>query len=245
MDSDISKALTYQVKKEIAERYFGTKKLIEEDITNLKNLIDELNDRYEKRLGPAFVRIYSLLMDDDIIEQFFDMTGWEQKPFYDSYVKESVTIRRRLLEKMRSHGWMKKSKFSNMVFDAYRMLYKEYQPIEDLLSEIDEEKAVIKEELKIFKNKYSLDEIMSFVRNLDFEGQGMSKVMGGKVDIIDTDKIAQMTRVEDIEELDKGLPYLHTLPEPDIVEDEIRELAGITYSRHPEIAAAAVGMAER
>ncbi len=245
MESDISKALAYQVKKEIAERYFGSKKLIEDDVSNLRHLIDELNKRYEERLGPAFVRIYSLLMEEDIIDRFIALIGWEEKPFYDSYVNESVTIRKRLLEKMRSHGWIKKSRFVNMVFDAYRMLYREYEQVDELKSEILDELSIIKEELKLFEGKYSIDEIMSFVRQLDINRQSMSNVMGSNIDVLDTDKIAQTVKLEDISNLEAEMPYLHSLPEPAKVEDEIEKLAAMAYSRHPEIAVSAVGMAKR
>ncbi len=244
MEGDISKALTYQVKKEIAERYFGTRRMIQQDIAALKEIIARINEMYEKKLGMAFVRIYSLLMDKDTIDQFIQLIGWNEPPFYDNYVNESVTIRKRLVHRLHSHGWMKKSRFVNMVMDSYRILYREYQAIADLEAEAREEMDIIREELKIFKGKYSLDEIMSFVRNLDFEGQGLAKVMGSKVDVIDADEIAAKMDIGNIDDVEQELPTIFPVPEPDKVEDELKELAESTYSRHPEIAASAVSMIE-
>ena len=243
MEGDISKALTYQVKKEIAERYFGTRKVIEQDIAALKKIIDRINDMYENRLGTAFVRIYSLLMDRDTVELFIDLIGWDEPRFYDRYVSESVTIRKRLIQnKLHAHGWMKKSKFVNMVLDSYRILYREYLKIAELEAEAREEIEIIREELKIFRGKYSLDEIMSFVRNLDFEGQGLAKIMGGKVDVLDVDEIAGKMDIGDVEDVEKNIPLIFPVPEPDQVEKELEKLAESAYSRHPEIAASAVSM---
>ncbi len=244
MEGDISKALTYQVKKEIAERYFGTRRMIEQDIASLKKIIDRINDLYENRLGMAFVRIYSLLIDSDTIERFIKLIGWDEPPFYDQYVNESETIRKQLVHRLSSHGWMKKSRFANMVMDSYRILYREYLKISELEAEAREEIEIIRQELKIFKNKYSLDEIMSFVRNLDFEGQGLAKVMGGKVDVIDADKIAAKMDIGNIDDVEKGIPRIFPLPEPDKLEDELEELAESTYSRHRDIAASAVSMTD-
>jgi len=242
MEGDISKALTYQVKKEIAERYFGTRRVIEQDISAVKEMIDRINDLYENRLAMALVRIYSLLMDSDTIEKFIKLIGWDEPPFYDRYINESVSIRKRLVHRLHSHGWMKKSRFVNMVMDSYRILYREYQKIAELEDEAREEIEIIREELKIFRNKYSLDEIMSFVRNLDFEGQGLAKVMGGQVDVIDADKIAAKMDIGNIDEVEKGIPRIFPVPEPDEVEAELEKLAESTYSRHPDIASSAVSM---
>lgn len=244
MEGDISKVLTYQVKKEIAERYFGTRRLIEHDMTYISDLIQLMNNRYESKIGPGLVRIYSLLMDMDIIDRFLALIKWDGHPFLDSYVVESKTIRKRLVEKIRSHGWFQRSRFVNLILDSYRELYREYKAIADMEEEAREELEIIKEELKIFKEKYSLEEIMTFVRHLDFEGQDMAKVMGGNVTALDPNDLTKKMDFGDIKLLEKQLPRMPALPEPDVLESALRELSETAYSRHGEMAAAAISMTE-
>ena len=225
MEGDISKALTYQVKKEIAERYFGTRRLIEHDMASINDLILLINKKYENKIGPGLVRIYSLLMDMDIIEKFLEFIQWDGHPFLDNYVVESETIRKRLIEKLHSHGWLQKTRFANLVFDSYRQLYRECQAIVDMEKEAVEELQVVKEELKLFKDKYSLEEIMTFVRNLDFQGQDMAKVMGGNITSFDPDELTKKMDLGNIETLEKQLPRIPVLPEPEALESELRNLS--------------------
>ncbi len=242
MEGDISKALAYQVKREIAQRYFGTRKLIEQDIAGLKDMITRINKRYENRFAMALIRVYSLLMDRDIINQFETLIGCKEPLFYDRYVNHSATIRKRLVHKLHPHGWLKKSKFINMVLDSYRLLYREYNAISELEAEAREELSIIREEIKIFRNKYSLDEIMSFIRNLDFQGQDMAKVMGSNVDVVDANDIERKIDIEDVDQIEKGLPFIPSMPDPDTAEPVLKRLAETIYARHPEITASVVSM---
>ncbi|MDY6895822.1 MAG: hypothetical protein SVO01_10465, partial [Thermotogota bacterium] len=123
MEQDIGKALTYQIKREIAERYFGYRKIIEEDRQALEAMISDLCFLYEQNIGRDIVRIYVLLRNLNLIDEFLKLTGWEGRPFFDQYIVESGTIRERLLKKMELHGWLAHYKFNNLLLDSYERLY--------------------------------------------------------------------------------------------------------------------------
>ena len=54
MDVDISKVLAYEIKKEIADRYFGFRKLIEEDKNALARLIHKQSITIEQKIVVDF-----------------------------------------------------------------------------------------------------------------------------------------------------------------------------------------------
>ncbi|MBW2164022.1 MAG: hypothetical protein JRF43_06180, partial [Deltaproteobacteria bacterium] len=80
MEQDIGKALTYQIKREKAERYYGYRKIIEEDRQVLEAMISDLYFLYEQKIGRDIARIYILLQDLNLIDEFLRLTGWEDRP---------------------------------------------------------------------------------------------------------------------------------------------------------------------
>ena len=208
-------------------------------------MVAQAQQLYETRIGPALVRIYSLLMDEDLIDRFLQLVNWHNRPFFDSYVIKSESIRKRLVEDMHAHGWLNKTRFFNMLMDSYRTLYRETESLNDLKTDIREEIEIIEEELKIFRTKYSLEEIMSFVRNLDFQGRNMAKVLGSSIDTNNPEKLADKLKLENAESLAEDLPEIPDLPEPDAIHDALKELAATTFSRHQDMAANAITMTEK
>jgi len=232
MCPDIEKALAYQIKKEIAQRYFRIRKLIEEDSENVKKMMRELSRIYEERLSPAVIRIYALLMDDDLIERFLEAAGWHGRPFMDEYVIHSANIRRRLIQGMEPHGWLKSSRFTNLVLDSYQDLYEKYLEFDDLREEILDELAVVTEEIQQFERNYSLDEIMSFLRNLNFEDETTIKALGKNIDSSKMGELEKKLAFPDISKIADQMPEVPKLPKPDQIRDVLKELAHEAYDRH-------------
>ncbi|MDH3329207.1 MAG: hypothetical protein OEM01_08245, partial [Desulfobulbaceae bacterium] len=96
MQDDINKVLTLEVKKEMADRYFGFRKLIEEDIQDYDDQVLASHVRLEQKIGFDLVRLYILLKDETLIHEFFQLAGLDQLIFYDLYMTESPTIRKRV-----------------------------------------------------------------------------------------------------------------------------------------------------
>lgn len=234
MCPDIEKALAYQVKKEIAERYFRARKVIEEDSTNVKRMIGELTMIYERKLAPAMLRIYALFMDEDLIEEFLGAVGWKGRPFLDDYISNSEEIRKGLMQGMESHGWLKGSRFANMVLDTYEELYESYMDFDDLREEILDELAVIKEELVQFERNYSLDEIMSFLRNLNFEEEATVKALGKNIDSSKMGELEKKLAFPDISSIEDQMPDVPRLPAPDKFREKLKAMAHEAYERHED-----------
>ena len=105
MDVDISKVLAYEIKKEIADRYFGFRKLIEEDKDVLARLIHKQSITTEQKIVIDLARIYTILQDRTLIERFLDLSGLEKAIFYDDYMTTSTTIRERVFSGVKAGGF--------------------------------------------------------------------------------------------------------------------------------------------
>jgi hypothetical protein len=232
MSPDIEKALAYQVRKEIAQRYFRIRKLIEDDSANIKRMIGQLQEVYEKRLKPALIRIYVLLMDEELIERFLRETGWQGRPFWDEYVNSSPGSKKALIRGMETHGWLKSTRFTNLVLESYEKLYREYLEFDDLREEILDELAIVKEEIQQFESNYSLDEIMAFLRNLNFEDESTIKALGKNIDSSKMGELEKKLSFPDISKIQEQMPEVPKLPGPEEMEDRLKDLAHEAYDRH-------------
>ena len=85
MEPDISKVLSYEIKKELADRYFGFRKLIEEDKQAFHREVRHCALTLEQKIGLDLALLYILLHDEDLIQRFLERTGLEEKIFYDPY----------------------------------------------------------------------------------------------------------------------------------------------------------------
>jgi len=111
MAHDIDQMLSFEVKKEIADRYFGFRKLIEEDIQDYDNQVLLSFRRLEQKIGFDLVRLYILLKDRELIHEFFQASNLDERLFFDPYLTESETIKQRVFAGRSVHGLTKNSRF--------------------------------------------------------------------------------------------------------------------------------------
>ena len=104
MKPNVEDILAVELKREIAERYFGFRKMIEEDTLDLTEKIKYQLSILEKRISYELVRIYILLKDEKLIHDFMELTGWEEKLYYDPYITESPTIRKKVFKGIKIRG---------------------------------------------------------------------------------------------------------------------------------------------
>ena len=233
MEQDIGKALTYQIKREIAERYFGYRKIIEEDRHALEAMIRDLRFLYEQKIGRDIVRIYVLLRDPDLIDEFLRFAGWEDRPFFDKYVAESATIMEQIFKDMEIHGWKSHSRFTNLFLDSYERLYLDTFEYRKKLDEVLEEAKIIDEEIRQFKEKFSLEEIMSFLRTLD-RRDDLTGVLGENLSEGKVEELPSRLDLAPVGDLEKLLPRVPELPVPNKAKSSLKNLANRTIKAHKE-----------
>jgi len=207
MKHNVEDFLAVELKREIAERYFGFRKMIEEDTLDLTEKIKYQLSILEKRISYELIRIYILLQHDKLIHEFMELTGWEEKLFYDPYITESPTIRKKVFKGIKIRGLTKAGRFKNLLFDAYERLVAHVEHYRENLEEIETSRETINEEIDLFYRKNDIGNIMGFLRAM--EGGGGEDSMGIKPDAGSVETFEHKMRLSKPPPLD---PRLITIP---------------------------------
>jgi hypothetical protein len=164
---DITDILAFEVKKEMADRYFGFRKRIEDDTAAYTKRLTISSLELENRIGFALIRIYILLRQESLIYSFISLVGLPKDYFYDRYLLESPTIRKRIFAGQVYRGLTWKRGFRNMFFDTYTSLVEHIDEYRKTINELTDEQETIREQINLFYRKNDIDSIMSFIRRLD------------------------------------------------------------------------------
>ena len=231
---DLNTTLAFEVKKEIADRYFGFRKIIEED-TNAyqKNIIAGAME-LEEKIGFDLVRLYVLLQDNSLINDLFRITGLGEILFYDQYISKSPTIRKRVLADFPVHGLTRKWRFQNMFFDIYDLLEQDVADYRERILELAADQETIKEEINLFYQKNDISGIMLFLRGMDGTTPGSSGPMAGAIDTDNAITMEQKMRLQPPGPVEKFLPILSPVPPAKKIQNELKRLVDTAFSQQPD-----------
>jgi hypothetical protein len=230
---DFAKTLAFEAKKDIAERYFGFRKIIEEDSADYQKKVISSALFLETQIGFDLLRIYALLQEDKLIKQFYKLTNLGDILFFDSYVNNSPTIRKRLFEEQKITGFFRKSRFTNMFFDVYKSLSHHVDTYRIRIASLVEDRDVIEEEIKIFYQKNDISGIMSFLRSLDGDSS-TSGTMSGGLEGGGTISIENKMRLHAPKPVAESLPILEAIPDALSIKSELKKLINSTYDKQPD-----------
>ena len=223
--------MAVELKREIAQRYFGFRKMIEEDKLDLMEKMKHQLSILEKRISFELIRIYILLEDDVLIQHFMELTGWEERLFYEPYITESETIRKKVFKGIKIRGLTRGGRFKNLVFDAYERLVEHVGHYRENLEEIETSREIINEEIDLFYRENDIGNIMGFLRAMDSNG-GNEDSMGISPTAGSTDSFEHKMRVEEPPPIDPELiaiPPLIPLPN---ISRELKNLADKAFKLH-------------
>jgi len=234
MTQDIDKMLSYEIKKEIADRYFGFRKLIEEDIEGYDNLVISAFRRLEQKIGFDLVRLYILLKDEQVIHNFFQVTKLGEKLFFDPYLAESPTIRKRIFSGIQVHGLTQKNRFRNMVTDTYQALTDHIDEYRVNLTLLREEQQTIAEEINLFYQKNDLSTIMDFLRSLGGSNSYKSGAMEGGLTPKTGESLDDKMRVKAPPPVEQLLPVLPVVRPYKEIKTELKAIIDKAYELQGE-----------
>ncbi len=227
MKPNVEDILAVELKREIAERYFGFRKMIEEDNLDLTEKMKYQLSILEKRISYELIRIYILLKEDNLIHEFMELTGWEEKLFYDPYIAESPTIRKKVFKGIKIRGLTKAGRFKNLVFDSYDRLVAHVEHYRENLEEIETSLETIKAEIDLFYRKNDIGNIMGFLRAID--GEGSADSMGVTPEAGSVESFEHKMRLEKPPPIDPELITIPPLVPLPTISKNLKKLADKAY----------------
>lgn len=231
MDIDISKVMTYEIRKEMAERYFGFRKLIEEDKQALAYAIRQQSLTSEQKIGIDLARIYTILKDRKLIERFLELSGLGEAVFYDEYMTTSPTIRARIFAGIKARGLTRSGRFTKLLLGCYELLVDHVDLYREKFGELLEDRDLISEEIKVFYRKNDIETILGFLRSLDQQGNEM---LAGPVETGGVGSLQKKMQVLPPGQVESYLPVLPPLVPMAKIRRELKKLAEQALKGHPD-----------
>ena len=231
MPPNFEDILAFEIKKELADRYFGFRKMIEEDKLDLNDKIRRQTTILEKRIGFALIRLYILLKDEDLIHSFMELVGWEEKfLFYDQYITESATIRKRVFKGTETRGLTRRGRFNNLVLDTYESLIEHVDHYRQKLEELQTIHATINEEISLFYKKNDIGSIMDFFRSMESTNSNGS--MGATLHESSAETFRQRMKIDPPPPIDKELTSVPPLVPVSNIRKELKKIIDQAFKFH-------------
>jgi hypothetical protein len=227
---DIHEVLAYEIKKEIADRYFGFRKLIEDDKLDFAEKTRQYSFILEKRISFDLIRIYIILKNEALIYQFLALTGLPAALFYDPYLAESNTIRQRVFSGVHIHGLTHSGRFKNMIFDCYERLEAHVTEYRTKFDELKKYREEISEEIEAFYRKNDLGSIMGFLKTLGDPNKSGS--MEGGMEVGMAGSLERKMRIDPPMPPEHYLPVIPPLPQLATIRSPLKELIRTAYEDH-------------
>ena len=226
--------LSLEVKKEIADRYFGFRKMIEDDSQQYHDQILQAYRQLENEVGFDLVRLYILLHRESLIHDFYRITGFRDPVFLDPYLLQSPSIRRRLFKGQQIHGFTRHARFNHLFFDIYQRLQKSLETYTATMNRLVQEGQAIVEEIKVFYRKNDLSSMMGFLRRLD---SGDAGSMAGEVAPLRDTYMEEKMRIQAPDTAETLLPAFPPLPPLKVCKGRLADLLDRAYSMQgqPEV----------
>ncbi len=232
MDSDITGFLNLEIKRELAERYFSFRKLIEDDTLALNKSINAFM-LTEQKVAIDLTRIYILLHDPDLIWDFLYLSGLERDFFLDMYVKESPTVKERLFKDVKVWGLTWSGRFTKLLLACYDDLVIHVNEFREKYTQLANSQGILSEEIDLFYRKNDISTIMGFLRGMDSGGE-----VGGKLEGAITsgfnESIEEKMRIKPPQPLEKVLTMMPPLVPTEQIKKELKKLASTALAFHPK-----------
>ena len=232
MGPDITDYLAYEIKKEIADRYFGFRKLIEDDTQDYQDKIRQYSYILEKRISFDLIRLYILLKDSLLVHLFCEQAGFEEKLFYDVELTRSETIRVRVFQGVRFHGFTKAGRFKNFGLECYERLAENVEQYNKKVEELRDVRETISEEIRIFYRKNDISAILSFLRSMG--NPSLSSQMAGGMEVGLADSLEKKLEIKPPFPIEQYLPMIPNLKTPDLIHKDLVRLIKEAYSKQDD-----------
>lgn len=164
---DIAAALAYQVKKEIAENFFGTRKRLEEEREELLREERELFEAWTHTVLPILQKIRSLLVGEEEGRVFSSWLGMELAEKQPGEEKKGTASEEGSALPPPPFAWTKKGKYRKYILRLYREALVETQELEERFRKLVKKVELFNEELNRFNHSFRLSEILSLTGSLE------------------------------------------------------------------------------
>lgn len=232
MTPDITQYIAYEVKKEIADRYFGFRKLIEDDELDYREKARQYAYILEKRISFDMIRLYIMLKEEELIRTFMEIAGLEERLFYDALLAESETIQERVFQGVRFRGLTRGRRFRSFGLACYDRLSGHIDQYAHKVAELEGMRETIKEEISLFYRKNDICAILAFLRSTG--NNELSSGMAGGMEVGMAEALEKKLQIKPPVPIEQYLPIIPPLRPLEQTRSDLDRLLKQAYRLHDE-----------
>ncbi len=164
---DFTKAITYQLKQDIANRYFGFRKRIETESNQYLQNLQSADQSYAAEIKADVQRMHCLLQKDQLIHAFLTFIKLPSEIWHDLTDPQSLPLWQSLFANLKGEGLTRRRRYRALVYKVYLSLAKNVAAYRDIFVRLEEEHEDICKEINLFYRKNDLSGILNFLREID------------------------------------------------------------------------------
>ncbi|MBI5586510.1 MAG: hypothetical protein HY892_22085 [Deltaproteobacteria bacterium] len=226
---DIAAALAYQVKKEIAENYFGTRRELEEEREELLAQGQKIQKTWEQEVLATLRMIVSLFPDPEKGRAFLNLVGQEDLPGWTSEASPRV-FSEALAACRLPLTFTSKGKYRALIEHLYLLAVERSKQVLERHSTWQKKVALHNEEVVQFGISFNLTEILSFIKALEGADE-LKGVLGENLDPRAVPELEQKLQMKVIPPGSPGAREPKPLPEFKGIRDGLRALADRSFDQ--------------
>jgi|GEM_PF-2398954 len=207
---DIAAALAYQVKKEIAQNFFGTRRALEEEKEELQREKEELLKEWEEKVLPFLRKIRLLLKGEEEGRAFLALIGEKALAGQREQDEGEALPKAEPSLPLPPFAWTRKSKYQKYLLALYRAAEAEARALEERFQALVTKGKLFNEDLTHFNTSFSLSEILSLTSALK-EVDDAKCVLGENCEPEAVPHLEEKLRLTPLNLDESSLPYLPPL----------------------------------
>jgi hypothetical protein len=228
---DIAAALAYQIKKEIAENYFGTRKGLEEERQDLLLQGKELQKSWDQEVLPLLNRIDQLLLGDQSGRAFWNLIGRGDLFTGRKSVQEGTGTKPKVISCSPPFAMTVRGKYKKLIVTFYRMAIERGAPLFQKHHSLQKRVDLFNEELIRFQSSCNLLEVLSFIKSLE-NLDDLKGVLGNNSDPRTIPALEEKLLIKPLDLAGEGGEVLRTLPPLMEIQRPLEGLIDQTFQIH-------------
>lgn len=177
---DFANIFAYEIKEDLAKRYFGCRKKLENDSSfYLKSLVKSAE---EKKIGihDVLIRIYCFLKIDELCCTFLHFTHLPEEFSRTALIPGKILNINDLPTEKPQGGFTKKQRYKNILFHLYFLLEESIADYCYRFAELEKLHNDLCSEIKKFERNFDLQSILQFLREIDDPDRGKALILNNQ-----------------------------------------------------------------
>lgn len=229
---DFAHAIAYEVKQEIADRYFGFRTRIENQAKEYLAKMQETSTEFSVGIQLDLCRMQFLLQQPPLFRSFLHLINLPLEEAINLCSRQTHPKGQELFLAMRGEGFTRWRRFRSLAILVYRSLAENIAAYRDIYLLLQEEHAEICMEIDKFQRQNDLSDILCFLRNLDSPDAERLNFLHSNSALQCAKTLDQDLHIAPPAPVTEAMILLNLLPPFKEIKDQFTELLKQAFAQH-------------